>query len=544
MNHILLHLLMLSLRDSHHGRSIRDISWLDGILSIAFSGEDARCLVAILSRPGPFCYVAIENPLTRQDSRRVFEEIRGAELIGVSVPGADRILQLSFSAQRDPFDLHLSLYGNAGTASLIHGDSRIATLGKSRDRQRAPAVPREAISALVDITQTDLSRYLQTESFTRARVPGLEKELIDAFTPDGGACDAESLIRFRDGLLKGSRSFSIMVPKNINGAFPVPHPPPAGGENETVMGPFTNGTAAGRYIGEQLLEAAFESILDKHLLPLRKRLSAKNGLRSRLREELKQAREYPVLRRETEALAAYQTLVPPGAMSVQLPNPYQAGEKLTIELDPAAPLPHQIKKRFKKASKLERSIPRITSRLKEIDGELASLEKTIASSKRAPSIAAAMQQTEQARLDLRVPSPRRKSQSDREKGKIYRRYDIDKDWFVLVGRDNRENDHITFHIASPEDWWFHAQSVPGSHVVLKSKGGGENPPERILLAAAGIAAYYSKSRHASLVPVIYTRRKYVRKPRKAPPGRVLCEREKTLFAEPILPDPPRAPSEE
>ena len=99
---------------------------------------------------------------------------------------------------------------------------------------------------------------------------------------------------------------------------------------------------------------------------------------------------------------------------------------------------------------------------------------------------------------------------------------------------NAENDDLTFRHAAPTDTWLHAQSVPGSHVVLKSPGGAA-PPARILEAAASIAAHFSKAKHSGLVPVVYTQRKYVRKFRGAKPGQVKCEREKTMMVEPRLP---------
>jgi len=105
----------------------------------------------------------------------------------------------------------------------------------------------------------------------------------------------------------------------------------------------------------------------------------------------------------------------------------------------------------------------------------------------------------------------------------------------VVGRSNHENDEITFRVAAPTDWWFHAEGVAGSHVVLRPRGGGDAPPPRIIEQAASIAAHFSKARHSSLVPVIYTRRRYVRKFRGADPGQVKCERETMVMVPPQLP---------
>jgi predicted ribosome quality control (RQC) complex YloA/Tae2 family protein len=102
-----------------------------------------------------------------------------------------------------------------------------------------------------------------------------------------------------------------------------------------------------------------------------------------------------------------------------------------------------------------------------------------------------------------------------------------------VGRNAKENDLLT-RTAHSEDLWFHAQGVPGSHVILKVEG--KNPPLEDLLFAARLAAYHSKARGERQVPVDYTRKKHVWRPRKAPPGQVLYTQAKTLFVEGALPE--------
>jgi predicted ribosome quality control (RQC) complex YloA/Tae2 family protein len=105
-----------------------------------------------------------------------------------------------------------------------------------------------------------------------------------------------------------------------------------------------------------------------------------------------------------------------------------------------------------------------------------------------------------------------------------------------VGRNNRENDELTHRVARPEDLWFHAQGVPGSHVVLRRSGRKDHPGKRILELAAGLAAHFSRARHSGTVPVIYTQRRYVRKPKGAKPGLAAVQREKTIFVAPLSPE--------
>jgi predicted ribosome quality control (RQC) complex YloA/Tae2 family protein len=106
---------------------------------------------------------------------------------------------------------------------------------------------------------------------------------------------------------------------------------------------------------------------------------------------------------------------------------------------------------------------------------------------------------------------------------------------VRVGRSNADNDALTHDFARPDDIWLHASGVAGSHVLIRMQGRAGNPPRQVLEAAAAIAARFSKAKHAGTVPVLWTRKRYVRKPRGAKPGLASCTHEKTLFVRPALP---------
>jgi predicted ribosome quality control (RQC) complex YloA/Tae2 family protein len=117
-----------------------------------------------------------------------------------------------------------------------------------------------------------------------------------------------------------------------------------------------------------------------------------------------------------------------------------------------------------------------------------------------------------------------------------RRFELPGGWIVLVGRSNQENDTLTHRIARPEDLWFHARGVAGSHVVLRRAGRKDAPGKRTIEQAAAIAAYYSKARTSRMAPVMYTEKRHVRKPRKTAPGLAVCTREKVVMVEPRLPE--------
>ena len=113
----------------------------------------------------------------------------------------------------------------------------------------------------------------------------------------------------------------------------------------------------------------------------------------------------------------------------------------------------------------------------------------------------------------------------------YRTYRSSGGLEIRVGRSSKTNDDLTFRHSSPNDIWLHARSVPGSHVILRWSNPEGSPPARDLEEAARLAAFHSKARTSAIVPVDWTRRKYVRKPRGAPPGAVVPQRVKTLFVE-------------
>lgn len=99
------------------------------------------------------------------------------------------------------------------------------------------------------------------------------------------------------------------------------------------------------------------------------------------------------------------------------------------------------------------------------------------------------------------------------------RYELPGAWTVLAGASDADNDRLSTELASPQDWWFHAADVPGSHVILRSRA-GESPSRETLRQAAAIAAYHSRARSAKTARVTWTRARYVRKPGGARAGTV------------------------
>ena len=116
----------------------------------------------------------------------------------------------------------------------------------------------------------------------------------------------------------------------------------------------------------------------------------------------------------------------------------------------------------------------------------------------------------------------------------WREYELAGGWSVLAGRTEADNDYLSLKLADPRDWWFHAKSVAGSHVLLRAREDAE-PDRATLEAAAAIAAWHSKARNGGVVPVSCTLAVNVSKPRGADPGTVTIRKEKIFKVRPALP---------
>ncbi len=117
----------------------------------------------------------------------------------------------------------------------------------------------------------------------------------------------------------------------------------------------------------------------------------------------------------------------------------------------------------------------------------------------------------------------------------FRIFNVEGGFQVLAGKSSENNDMLTMKYAKPNDLWFHCRGSSGSHVVLKVSSAPGDPSKSAIHQAASIAAYYSKMKKASSVPVVMTEKKFVHKPKGAPAGTVTLDREKVLFVEPKLP---------
>jgi predicted ribosome quality control (RQC) complex YloA/Tae2 family protein len=242
-----------------------------------------------------------------------------------------------------------------------------------------------------------------------------------------------------------------------------------------------------------------------------------------LERELAQAADPEEPRSQANLLLARLAEVPRGAREVTLPG--FDGGSVRIELDPAQSPQDNAARLYEEAARRDRARERLPALLKKAEAAVRELEGV------EEALSRGVLSLEEIRR--RIPSPRRPSPGPKrgEERRPFRRYLSSGGLEIRVGRSSRDNDALTFHHSHPEDVWLHARDRAGAHVILRWQGQG-SPPQRDLAEAAVLAALHSGARSSGSVPVDWTRRKYVRKPRKAPPGTVIPERVRTLFVEP------------
>ena len=220
-------------------------------------------------------------------------------------------------------------------------------------------------------------------------------------------------------------------------------------------------------------------------------------------------------------LARYQE-IPPGAVLAHLTG--FDGAPIEVRLEPGEPAHASAARYYQNATKAERAAERLPEIIADARAELARLEALLA---RVRSGDAAEAEVRETLRPARV-APRGATTGPMLPYKIFR---SSGGLEIRVGRGARFNDDLTFRHSSPGDVWLHARHSSGAHVILRWQGDGK-PPARDLEEAATLAALHSKARTSGSVPVDWTLRKYVRKPRKSPPGQVTVERVQTLFVEP------------
>lgn len=224
-----------------------------------------------------------------------------------------------------------------------------------------------------------------------------------------------------------------------------------------------------------------------------------------------------------------------GLKHISLENIETDSDVIAVDLNPALTPVQNAERYFEKASHARNAEKEFQKRIIGISGKVATLKKLIDSLEVCQSKDDFKRYKKTYEKELRVY----KMIEDKLINVLppFRIFQVAGGYEVWVGKNSANNDLLTMKYTKPNDLWFHARGSSGSHTVLKVKSGVKEIPKETISQAASIAAYYSKMRKANNVPVAYTERKYVRKPKGLKSGTVKLEREEVIFVKPYLPQP-------
>ncbi|WP_432647913.1 Rqc2 family fibronectin-binding protein, partial [Mitsuokella sp.] len=215
--------------------------------------------------------------------------------------------------------------------------------------------------------------------------------------------------------------------------------------------------------------------------------------------------------------------------SVTVPNIYsETGETITIPLDQRLTLVENMQACYKKYDKLKRAQELLQVQRRECEDNIAYLESIEASLLASSSLAEIAEIHNELIASGYLREKPKKKNNDKPAHPFHFKAPDGTD--ILVGKNNYQNDKLTFKTARFNDTWFHTKDIPGSHVVLQN--GGAEPSEEDILLAASLAAHFSKARGSSKIPVDYTEVRYVKKPSGSKPGFVIFTNQKTLYITP------------
>lgn len=303
------------------------------------------------------------------------------------------------------------------------------------------------------------------------------------------------------------------------------------------------GDGASYNSAQQLLDRHFEAVDEEEAMrsltqkiesALRQNRARIEKKMDRQRASIKEAGEAEKFRKAGDLLTANLYLLrglPPGQTSIELDDFDTDAPPVTVELDPRLTASDNAQSYYRRYQRAKKTLEKAAEQLRHSESELAYLDSVESSLDLARTVADleevydelvkegyASEQTEQRgkKRAGAAPEPLRWRSSE--------------GFEIAVGRNNKQNDRLTLHLARPNDLWLHTKEIPGAHVVVFSKGAEVS--EVTIKEAAMLAALHSKARHSSNVPVDYTLCRHVRKPRGARPGMVIYDNHKTVYVTP------------
>jgi predicted ribosome quality control (RQC) complex YloA/Tae2 family protein len=490
-----------------------------------------------------FALLRAQVARARKNTIDFFEGLLGARLEGASIDDGERIIRLHFAGGAT---LVVKLFGGgAGNVFLVRDGAIVAAL-QSYDESDASAILEETSheprsrTEILDILRAaqdepakalmralpELGRRLAVEAIHRCGMTNVRSiaELDEGRTADllamvdelYGAAESSELFRIYH--LPEEKIFSLIELLSIEDRAE---------EVETFR---DIGAAVRAYRAVVYYTQNIETLRAQ----LAKRVTLERARLARLMEKSRASAEHAYRAAEYEMngslLLANLYSIEKGATEIVVAD-YDGNER-TITLDPKLSPAANAERYFDRARKTRGAAAQAETQRVRNEAKLVAVTALAERIARAESVEELERIATDSGGTVRMDNePKEKGTADR-----FRKFIVAGGHEVYAGKSASNNDELTVRFARPNDYWFHARGSSGSHVVLKWSDPKSKPPREAIRGAASIAAYYSGAKNAKMVPVAYTLKKYVRKPKGSAVGAVVMEREEVVMVEPRLPE--------
>ncbi|MCL6493865.1 MAG: NFACT RNA binding domain-containing protein [Ignavibacterium sp.] len=497
-------------------------------LVIELEDEDNLYLEFCVNHSLPYYLIKDFYFRSKKNSLDFFDNLRNKKLIDLLIANDDRVVAFLFD---DNSVLYFTIRGKL-TNVYYKTSSEFLSFKKIDEKDlsdvEADLVNKSYISEF-NIPDFYLIENIDDENVLRKQFPIFGKEIIQIAKTKNQSSLAGGLKTVLE-IIKSSNPIILVNSKNYEIKFSFLNLPNSGECYDIYEFENTN-DALDFYLKEthQLSSRKEKTeIILKHIEKELKRISNKQN---NLLTIIQRGNKEDELKKIGNLLLINLNKIPPSLQIISLEDIYDNDRLIEIKLYPKLSPKENANKYFEKAkeSKIQ------YEKAKELIEVISKEKEKLTEIKHKVLNAKSIKELEQIAkgLKLKMKPEKNLNESLTEK---FKHYLVDGKYNVYVGKDSKSNDLLTLKFAKQNDYWFHARSVPGSHVVLRIDNAKEPLPKSVLKKVASIAAYHSKAKTAGVVPVSYTFKKFVVKRKGMEPGKVALLREETLLVSPEIPD--------
>jgi predicted ribosome quality control (RQC) complex YloA/Tae2 family protein len=481
------------------------------------------------------------------------KHLEGGIVRSMTMLGFDRIVQAEVQTREGVYRLMIELMGKHSNIILVEPTGLVRSAIKwvsprqsearpirAGEPYRLPPTRVEGLRNQLALSDDDWRALIAQMGEPRdwqAHIEGLSRFTADELEAVYRAGGVDGVVAWARRLREGAwQPVLIRDPQTHRalGAYPLPSLrfPDSGQHARTSV------SLAWEQAFRERIQGARADALRQSLLPsLRRALQARERALADLQRALHESQDADRWQLYGELILAFGHDLPAGATTLHAPDYTQPdAPEVAISIDSTKTLAENAERYFHKARRARESRAELHARRERLADEANALRYALFQAEQAADPDALQQLHADAKAhgwlrETTTLSPAKRAEKDPFDGHKIRTHLSPDGYQVLVGENAAANDFLLTRIAKPNDWWLHVRTGTGAHVIIRTENQPHRVPRSTLEFAARLAAQHSADKHARVVEVDYTLRKYVRKPKGAPPGFALYTHEKTLRVE-------------